>query len=250
MKRKAEGGRGKAARPAKRSGRAKPGRAPRGKASKATTAQRQGRALEIVRGLKERFPDARCELNYENAYQLLVATILSAQCTDVRVNMVTPVLFARYPTPAELAVANPTDVEEIIRSTGFYRNKTRSLIGMANALVERYRGEVPRTMDELRPIPGVGRKTANVVLGNAYNVNEGITVDTHVLRTTRLLGLTRESEAEKVERDLMELVPREDWTIVSHLLIFLGRRICIARRPQCWECPLNELCPSADVATR
>jgi endonuclease-3 len=197
--------------------------------------------------LKATFPDAHCELDYQNPYQLLVATILSAQCTDVRVNLVTPALFARFPSPEALAAASLAEVEELIRSTGFFRNKAKSLIGMARGLVADHDGEVPRTMAELRPLPGVGRKTANVVLGNAFGINEGVTVDTHVKRIAGLLKLTRETDPEKVERDLMALIPREDWTLVSHLLIWHGRRTCIARRPKCGECVLAGLCPSASV---
>ncbi|HEY5939714.1 MAG TPA: endonuclease III [Gemmatimonadales bacterium] len=206
-----------------------------------------GTALEILSLLKEAYPDARCALEHRNAYELLCATILSAQCTDVRVNMVTPALFARYPTPFELARAKPADVEEIIKSTGFFRNKTRSLIGMAQAVVADHGGEVPRTMEELRQLPGVGRKTANVVLSNAYGTNEGVTVDTHVTRLSRLLGLTRDTDPVKIEEDLMRLYPREDWGILSHLLIFHGRQVCIARRPRCGECVLARLCPSSLV---
>jgi endonuclease-3 len=195
--------------------------------------------------LKELYPDAKCALEYRNAFELLCATILSAQCTDLRVNMVTPTLFARYPTPFELARANPADVEEIIRSTGFFRNKTRSLIGMAQAVVADHGGEIPQTMEELRKLPGVGRKTANVVLGNAYNLNEGVTVDTHVTRLSGLLGLSREADPEKIETELMRQFPRESWGLLSHLLIFHGRNICIARRPRCGDCALAQLCPSA-----
>ena len=208
---------------------------------------RSAAALEIISLLKAAYPDARCALEHESAYQLLCATILSAQCTDARVNMVTPVLFARYPTPFELARAEPADVEEIIRSTGFFRNKTRSLIGMAQAVVADHGGEVPRTMAELRKLPGVGRKTANVVLSNAYGTNEGVTVDTHVTRLSRLLGLTREVDPVRIEDDLMRLYPREDWGLLSHLLIFHGRQVCIARRPRCGECVLARLCPSSLV---
>jgi endonuclease-3 len=202
-------------------------------------------AHEIISLLKKAYPDARCALGHRNAYELLCATILSAQCTDARVNLVTPTLFARYPTPFELARAEPADVEEIIKSTGFFRNKTRSLIGMAQAVVADHGGEVPRTMEELRKLPGVGRKTANVVLSNAYGTNEGVTVDTHVTRLSGLLGLSREADPVKIEEDLMRLFPREDWGLLSHLLIFHGRRICIARRPKCGECVLAQLCPSA-----
>ena len=205
-------------------------------------AARRARALVILELLRAEYPDAHCELDYRNPFELLAATILSAQCTDVRVNQVTPVLFAQYPTPDHLAAAPQEEVEAIIRPTGFFRNKARSLIGMAQALVGNHSGQVPSSMAELRPIPGVGRKTANVILGNAFGINEGITVDTHVKRLSMLLGLTRETDPEKVERDLMELFPRGDWTLISHLLIWHGRRTCVARRPRCSECPLP--CPS------
>jgi endonuclease-3 len=197
--------------------------------------------------LKERYPDAKCALDHRNAFELLCATILSAQCTDARVNLVTPALFARYPTPFDLAKARPEDVEEIIKSTGFFRNKTKSLIGMAQALVAEYGGEVPRSMAELRKLPGVGRKTANVILGNAYGINEGVTVDTHVSRLSGLLGLSKEVDPEKIELELMRQFPQEDWALLSHLLIFHGRQVCIARRPRCGDCMLAQLCPSSAV---
>ena len=218
-------------------------RAP-GRESKAAKAER---ARTILGRLKKEYPDARCALDHGDAYQLLVATILSAQCTDARVNLVTPALFARYPTAQVLAAADPAEVEELIRSTGFFRNKTKSLIGMARALLAGHGGEVPRTMEELRVLPGVGRKTANVVLGNAYGINEGVTVDTHVTRLSRLLGLTRHDDPVKIEQDLMQLFPQEEWTLLSHLLIFHGRQVCIARRPRCPACVLADLCPSAGV---
>jgi endonuclease-3 len=202
-------------------------------------------AAEMLRRLKAAYPDAHCELDHRNAFELLCATILSAQCTDARVNLVTPALFARYPDAAALADGRQEDLEEIIRSTGFFRNKARSLLGMAREVVAQHRGRIPRTMDALRLLPGVGRKTANVILGNAWGINEGVTVDTHVGRLSRYLGLTKHDDPEKVEQDLMKLVPREDWTLVSHLLIFHGRRVCIARRPQCEACVLADLCPSA-----
>ncbi|MGH7516421.1 MAG: endonuclease III [Gemmatimonadales bacterium] len=197
--------------------------------------------------LKEAYPAARCALDHGNAFELVVATILSAQCTDVRVNMVTPVLFARYPDAFALARADQADVEEIIQSTGFFRNKARSLIGMARALVAEHGGEVPRTMEQLRVLPGVGRKTANVVLGNAFGINEGITVDTHVARLSGLLRLTKHDDPMKIEQDLMPLFPQADWALLSHLLIFHGRQICVARRPRCGECVLGDLCPSAII---
>jgi endonuclease-3 len=205
------------------------------------------RAPQILARLRAAYPDARCALDHRNAFELLCATILSAQCTDARVNLVTPELFAAYPTPEVLANARPADVEAIIKSTGFFRNKTRSLIGMAQALVTEHGGRVPRTMEQLRVLPGVGRKTANVILSNAYGINEGITVDTHVARLSRLLGLTRESDPAKIEQDLMPLFPRDDWGLLSHLLIFHGRRVCIARRPRCGECVLSDICPSSLV---
>jgi endonuclease-3 len=208
------------------------------------------RPSDLLTALKKLYPDARCALDYRNAFELLCATILSAQCTDARVNLVTPTLFARYPTPFELARARPEDVEEIIKSTGFFRNKTKSLIGMAQGLVADYGGEVPRTMEELRKLPGVGRKTANVILGNAYGINEGITVDTHVTRLSGLLGLSKEAAAEKIESELMRQFPRDDWGLLSHLLIFHGRQVCIARRPRCGDCVLAQICPSAYAWTR
>jgi endonuclease-3 len=213
-----------------------------GRESRAAT---QRRALEIVARLKGVYPDAHCELDYRDPYQLIVATILSAQCTDVRVNLVTPMLFRRWPDAHALVEALPAELEAVIRPTGFFRNKARSLIGMARAVVADHDGRIPRSMAELRLLPGVGRKTANVVLGNAFGASEGITVDTHVLRLSSLLRLTRQADPEKVEQDLMRLVPREDWALVSHLLIWHGRRTCIANRPKCAECVLNDICPSA-----
>jgi endonuclease-3 len=210
-----------------------------------SAAARGERAAEILARLRTAYPDAHCALEHENPYQLLVATILSAQCTDARVNMVTPAFFARFPGPEALAAGTTGEVEELIRSTGFFRNKAKSLLGMAAAVVGEHGGKIPDSMEALRALPGVGRKTANVVLGNAFGRNEGITVDTHVGRITRLLRLTRATDPEKVERDLMPLFPQERWTLLSHLLISHGRAVCIARRPGCTECPLAELCPSA-----
>jgi endonuclease-3 len=208
-------------------------------------AELKRRTRKIVDRLSREFPDARCALDHRNAFELVAATILSAQCTDVRVNMVTPVLFKAYPTPQALADADPSAVEDIIKSTGFFRNKTKSLLGMARAVVERHGGRVPDTMDELVKLPGVGRKTANVVLGNAFGKNEGIVVDTHVQRISGLLRLTREKTPEKIELALMPLVPRPRWTVFSHLLILHGRKTCIARRPACGACRISDLCPSA-----
>jgi endonuclease-3 len=204
-------------------------------------------AAEVYRRLLALYPDAHCELDYASAWQLLIATILSAQCTDRRVNMVTPILFAKYPTPAMLAAAPTDDVEHIIKSTGFFRNKTKSILGMANALVARHQDTVPKTMEELVTLPGVGRKTANVVLGNAFHVNEGIVVDTHVQRVTTRLGLSTETDPAKIERALMPLFRRDQWTMLAHLLIWHGRRICDAKRPRCELCTLNDICPSSSV---
>ncbi|MBA2405389.1 MAG: endonuclease III [Bdellovibrionales bacterium] len=201
-------------------------------------------ALEAFNRLKKLYPDAHCELNHSSPFELLIATILSAQCTDVRVNMVTPALFKKFPTSQKLAKAKLEDVEELIKSINFYKNKSKSLIGCAQLLGEKFNHEVPRTVDELVELPGVGRKTANVVLGNAFNINTGIVVDTHVKRTTFLLGFTKNDDPEKVEQDLMKLFPNETWTELAHLFIFLGRRNCIARRPQCDLCVLNDICPS------
>jgi endonuclease-3 len=202
-------------------------------------------ARTVIRRLKKAYPDAKTELDYRSPWELLVATILSAQSTDKGVNLATPALFARYPTPAALADANPDDVEVLIKSTGFFRNKTKSIMGAARAITERHGGEVPHTMEELTALPGVGRKTANVVLGNAFHINEGIVVDTHVLRLSKRLGLTANTDPVKVEQDLLPVVPRKTWALFSHLLIFHGRRVCFARKPACGECALADVCPSA-----
>ena len=212
-----------------------------------TPPERRARTRKIVARLRREFPEAKCALDHESPLELLVATILSAQCTDARVNMVTPGLFAKYRSAADYAAADPAVFQREIQSTGFFRNKTKSILGMAQALVERHGGHVPDTMDALVGLPGVGRKTANVVLGNAFGKNEGIVVDTHVQRISGLLKLTRESTPEKIERDLMTLVPRKDWTIFSHLLILHGRKTCIARRPKCESCRISDLCPSSRV---
>ena len=195
--------------------------------------------------LREAHPDAACALAHGNPFQLLIATILSAQCTDARVNMVTPGLFARYPDPAAMSAVSQEELESIIRSTGFYRNKSKAIRGASQRLTEAFGGQVPRTMDELLSLPGVARKTANVVLGVGYGIADGVVVDTHVFRLARRLGLSRAKNTEDVERDLMRIVPREDWIHLSHLLIFHGRRVCIARKPMCGVCPVASLCPSA-----
>ena len=200
---------------------------------------------EVMARLKEAYPDARTELLWEDPLQLLVATILSAQSTDVRVNQVTKGLFRRYRTAGDFAEADLEDLEEEIRSVGFYRNKARAIKGMAQVLVEDYGGEVPRTMGDLVQLPGVGRKTANVVLGNAFGIDEGVVVDTHVRRLSNRLGLTEHHDPEKIERDLLEIVPEGERTFFSHLLIFHGRRVCKSRKPDCPGCVLNDICPSA-----
>jgi endonuclease-3 len=218
--------------------------------SKATSRRRKPTpefAAEIYDRLAKHYPDAHCALDFKSPFQLLIATILSAQCTDKRVNMVTPALFKRYRTPAALAAANPEELEELIKSTGFYRNKTKSLIGMATAVAERHGGRIPDELEALVKLPGVGRKTANVVLGNAYDKNEGVVVDTHVARVSARLGLTKETDPIKIEQDLMGLLPRDRWTMLAHLLIEHGRTICDARRPKCEVCFLNDICPSSTV---
>jgi len=217
------------------------------KVAAAAAAQRKARARKIIARLKREYPDATCALQHHSALELVVATILSAQCTDARVNLVTPHLFAKYRTAADYAAADPHVLEKEIQSTGFFRNKTKSIVGMAQALVERHGGEVPQTMDELTALPGVGRKTANVILGTWFRKNEGVVVDTHVHRLSRLLGLTRQDDPVKIEQELMVIVPRDDWTWFSHTLILHGRAVCIARRPRCADCVLNRLCPSSQV---
>ena len=202
---------------------------------------------DVFARLRAAHPDAHCELDHETPLQLLVATILSAQCTDKRVNMVTPLLFRSYPTAAALANAQPEKLEELIKSTGFFRNKTKSLIALGKALVERHGGDVPDSMEALVKLPGVGRKTANVILGNAFRKNEGVVVDTHVGRLSARLGLSRQTDPVRIEEDLMPLFPREDWAMLAHVLIFHGRRICDARAPKCAICTLNEICPSSTV---
>ena len=203
------------------------------------------RAPAIFSRLDAEYPDAHCALDHGDPYELLVATILSAQCTDKRVNMVTPALFSKYPNPTALAAAKPDDLEAMIKSTGFFRNKTKSLLGMAAAVSEQHGGSVPDAMDALVKLPGVGRKTANVVLGNAFGRAEGVVVDTHVGRLSRRLALTRQSDPVKIEQDLMAIFPRPRWTLLAHLLISHGRAVCDARRPRCDRCVLQTLCPSS-----
>jgi endonuclease-3 len=205
------------------------------------------RAAELLKRLPAIYPDAHCELVYSNPLELLVATILSAQCTDKRVNMVTPGLFRRCPTAADYAAISQEEMEGLIRSTGFYRNKSKNIRAMATALLERHGGEVPSTLESLAGLPGVGRKTANVVLGNAFSKNEGIVVDTHVSRLSQRLGLTKFTDPIRIEQDLIKLFPRSFWTDFSHCLIFHGRRRCPARKPDCAQCELNDICPSAKI---
>lgn len=212
-----------------------------------TTTAKARRVAALLEALRRTYPDAHCELNYSNPLELLVATILSAQCTDKRVNQVTAELFRRYRTAADYANAPRAELEEAIRSTGFYRNKARALQACCRALVERHGGEVPRSLEELTRLEGVGRKTANVVLGNAYGLNEGIVVDTHVARLAQRLDLTRQRDPLKIEQDLMTLVPRELWTLFSHWLIWHGRRRCFARKPDCAGCEIARLCPRRGV---
>ena len=221
-------------------------RTPRGRES---AAERQRRATAVLALFKRAYPDAHCALTHapENALELVVATILSAQCTDARVNLVTPKLFARCRTAADYAGIPTAELESLIQSTGFFRNKAKSIRGLGNALVERHGGQVPDSMEELVKLPGVGRKTANVVLGNAFGKNEGIVVDTHVGRLAFRLRFTRATDPVKIERDLMPLFPRDDWALLAHLLISHGRAICQARKPRCVECPVHDLCPSASL---
>jgi endonuclease-3 len=207
----------------------------------------KGQASRIYERLSAAYPDAHCALDFKTPFQLLVATILSAQCTDKRVNMVTPTLFKRYPTPADLAAAKTEELEEIIKSTGFFRNKAKSLIGMATAVTDQHAGVIPDEMEQLVKLPGVGRKTANVILGNAFNKNQGVVVDTHVSRVSHRLGLTKETDAVKIEQDLIPLFPSEQWTMLAHLFIEHGRQVCEARRPKCEICTLNDICPSSLV---
>ena len=210
-------------------------------------AARRQRLARIIRLLKKRYPDARCALEHSNPLELLVATILSAQCTDARVNMVTRDLFKKYRSAEDYAKAPQVSLEQDIRSTGFYRNKARNIRAAAQKIFSDFDGNVPDTMEALLTLPGVARKTANVVLGTAFGKNEGIVVDTHVIRLARRLGLTsrKNNQGDKVEKELMDLVPRKDWTLFAHLLIFHGRQICTARKPDCAACPVSELCPSA-----
>ena len=212
-----------------------------------TTDARLRRLKAVIAGLRRTYPDAHCELNFSSPLELLIATILSAQCTDRRVNLVTAGLFRKYRSAAAYANADPAELEQDIRSTGFYRNKARHIRACSRKLVERHGGQVPQTMAELTQLKGVGRKTANVLLGNAFGLNEGIVVDTHVSRLSQRLGLTRQTDPEKIEAELMRLVPRPHWTMFSHWLIWHGRRRCAARNPDCTNCEIKKLCPQIGV---
>jgi len=211
---------------------------------------RTERANELARRFPRIYPDAHCELNFSNPLELLVATILSAQCTDKRVNLVTPALFARCKSANDYATIPTAELEELIRTTGFFRSKAKSIRGAATQIVERHGGQVPRTLPDLVALPGVGRKTANVVLGNAFGINDGVVVDTHVTRLSRRLGLSKQRTPEKIEVDLVRLFPRAVWADLSHWLIFPGRRRCFARKPDCPGCELRDICPSADKPGR
>jgi len=204
------------------------------------------RVAAILRKLDEAYPDATCELKHANPFQLLISTILSAQCTDVRVNQVTEMLYKKYPSPEAFAYANPSELEQEIRPTGFFRNKTKSVMGASKAVVETFGGEVPRTMEEILTLPGVARKTGNVVLGTAYGIASGVVVDTHVQRLSNRLELTKNQEPKKIERDLMKVIPQSKWIQFSHQLIWHGRRVCFARKPKCTACNLERICNSKD----
>lgn len=214
-----------------------------------TKAQRKERTEKIIKLLKRAHPDAKCALNHSNPFELLIATILSAQCTDERVNIVTADLFRKYRKPEDYLKVAATELQQDIRTTGFFRNKTKSIQGACRMLTEDFQSKVPANMEELLKLPGVARKTANVVLGVGFGIAEGIVVDTHVNRVSHRLALTKQKDPVKIEQDLVELVPRKDWIIFAHLLIFHGRRICKARRPLCEECPIEKLCPSSILKT-
>ncbi len=224
----------------------KPSPSARVKARPKTAADRQARVTEILKRLDRMYPDVTCALTHRSPWELLVATILSAQCTDKRVNEVTPGLFAKYPTPADFAAVKPEVLAKDIRSTGFFNNKAKSITGAAKKIVSEFGGQVPRTMDELLGVPGAARKTANVVLGTAYGIASGVVVDTHVMRLSRRLDLTKESDAVKIERDLIKIIPREKWILFSHQMIHHGRALCTARSPRCGECLIETLCYAKD----
>lgn len=247
------------AKPKKKPGRAKKASAPTRKSAtklkpKSPRAASNGRAKgadparvrAILQKLDEAYPEATCALTHKNAFQLLIATILSAQCTDERVNQVTPKLFEKYPKPSDFAYANPAELEQEIRPTGFFRNKTKSIMGASKKIVEEFHGDVPRTMEAMLTLPGVARKTANVVLGTAYGIASGVVVDTHVQRLAGRLDLTKNTDPKKIENDLMQVIPQDKWILFSHQLIWHGRRVCQARKPRCIECNLVRICYSKD----
>jgi endonuclease-3 len=242
---------------AKKSKAAKPSKAVIGSTAKkpkveAKVAKRVGdgtdpkRVAAILHKLDEAYPDANCELKHENPFQLLISTILSAQCTDVRVNEVTKTLYQKYKTPKDFAYADPKELEQEVRPTGFFRNKTKSIMGASKGILENFRGEVPQTMDEILTLPGVARKTGNVVLGSGYGIASGVVVDTHVMRLSRRLDLTKHEDPKKIEQDLIKIIPQDNWIKFSHQLIWHGRRVCIARKPRCLECNLESICYSKD----
>jgi endonuclease-3 len=231
---------GRAAKPARS---AKGAAAPKQSSASGTDPKR---VAAILAKLDEAYPAATCELKHDNAFHLLISTILSAQCTDVRVNQVTETLYKKYPTPEAFAYANPSELEQEIRPTGFFRNKTKSIVGASKAIIERFGGQVPRTMEELLTVPGAARKTANVVLGTAFGIAAGIVVDTHVIRISNRLDLTRNEDPKKIEQDLMKVIPQEKWILFSHQIIWHGRRVCHARKPKCVECNLEKICYSKD----
>ena len=239
-----------ARRPAKISNSSSPARSAKAPRVAAANGKAAGtspqRVRAILQGLDEAYPSATCALEHQNPFQLLISTILSAQCTDERVNQVAKTLFPKYPTPQDFAHANPAEIEYEIRPTGFFRNKAKSILGTSKKIVEEFRGEVPRTMDELLTLPGVARKTANVVLGTAYGIAAGVVVDTHVTRLSNRLDLSRNTDPKKIEQDLMRILPQDRWILFSHQLIWHGRRVCQARKPRCAECNLESLCYSKD----
>lgn len=218
-------------------------------AKRETSEELKKRVRDIIRRLKRAYPGAKCSLNHTNPFELLVATILSAQCTDERVNIVTADLFRKYRKPEDYLGVAPRELEKDIQSTGFFRNKTKSIQGASKMLIEKYGGEVPHTMDELLELPGVARKTANVVLGNAFDIKAGVVVDTHVGRLSHRLAFSKEKDAQKIERELIEIVPKKDWVIFPHLMIYHGRKICKARSPLCGECEIEKYCPSSFLKT-
>jgi endonuclease III len=232
----------------KKTGVAKPARTAKnaGGAKTAAAGTDPKRVAAILAKLDEAYPAATCELKHDNAFQLLISTILSAQCTDVRVNQVAETLYKKYPTPEAFAYASPSELEQEIRPTGFFRNKTKSIMGASKAIIERFGGQVPRTMEELLTVPGAARKTANVVLGTAFGIAAGIVVDTHVIRISNRLDLTRNEDPKKIEQDLMKVIPQEKWILFSHQIIWHGRRVCHARKPKCVECNLEKICYSKD----